>query len=260
MWSLTVLYLIMPFFCAPSWCIDKIYEKDEDGNLINDYDYSDGIWLDCLKVSRCHINQKLIYPYSRLPMAKPAFTASLGFLCLVAFTIIKIIRLRPRMHVREIIIRDTIFFGMVGAAFLDYLIALILKIEHYWADLLRPFIVIACYRTQLDFFILVVKNLKDSSVLLITMFVWVVFFALFGMYLFENTAQGIVKFDTFGKAFWNMFVCLTTENFPDVMLEATAVNTAFSLFFIVFILVGVFFLTSVLLAVIFDNYKRRLQT
>lgn len=66
-------------------------------------------------------------------------------------------------------------------------------------------------------------------------------------------------FDTIGKSFWNMFVCLTLENFPDVMLEATAVNSLFSLFFIVFILVGVFFLTSVLLAVIFDNYKRRMQ-
>lgn len=54
-------------------------------------------------------------------------------------------------------------------------------------------------------------------------------------------------------------MCLTLENFPDVMLEATAVNSLFSLFFIVFILVGVFFLTSVLLAVIFDNYKRRMQ-
>jgi len=57
-----------------------------------------------------------------------------------------------------------------------------------------------------------------------------------------------------------MFVCLTTENFPDVMLEATAIHTAYCLFFIIFILVGVFFLTSVLLAVIFDNYKQRLQT
>ena len=57
-----------------------------------------------------------------------------------------------------------------------------------------------------------------------------------------------------------MFVCLTTENFPDVMLGATAADTAYALFFIVFILVGVFFLTSVLLAVIFDNYKNRIKT
>ena len=55
-----------------------------------------------------------------------------------------------------------------------------------------------------------------------------------------------------------MFVCLTFENFPDVMLEATATNLAYALFFIIFVLVGSFFLTSVLLAVIFDNYKNRL--
>ena len=57
-----------------------------------------------------------------------------------------------------------------------------------------------------------------------------------------------------------MYVCLTTENFPDVMLEVTAINTAYCIFFIIFILVGVFFLSSVLLAVIFDNYKNRLQS
>ena len=57
-----------------------------------------------------------------------------------------------------------------------------------------------------------------------------------------------------------MFVCLTTENFPDVMLEVTAINTAYAIFFVIFILFGVWFLMSVLLAVIFDNYKHRLQT
>ena len=56
-----------------------------------------------------------------------------------------------------------------------------------------------------------------------------------------------------------MFVCLTFENFPDVMLEATAENIGYAAFFIFFTIVGNFFLLSVLLAVIFDNYKNRLQ-
>ena len=101
-------------------------------------------------------------------------------------------------------------------------------------------------------------NLKDSAAMIICMLTWVAYFALFGQFLFESTAQGILLFGSFEQSFWNMYVCLTTENFPDVMLEVTAINTAYCIFFIVFILVGVFFLSSVLLAVIFDNYKNRL--
>ena len=56
-----------------------------------------------------------------------------------------------------------------------------------------------------------------------------------------------------------MFVCLTTENFPDVMLLALQVRSVYSIFFIIFILVGVFFLLNVLLAVIFDNFKSRVE-
>ena len=56
-----------------------------------------------------------------------------------------------------------------------------------------------------------------------------------------------------------MFVCLTTENFPDVMLLALQVSSVYSLFFIIFILIGVFFLLNVLLAVIFDNFKNRVE-
>ena len=57
-----------------------------------------------------------------------------------------------------------------------------------------------------------------------------------------------------------MYICITTENFPDVMLFALNNNAACSLYFILFILVGVYFLMSVLLAVIFDNFKNRVET
>ena len=52
-------------------------------------------------------------------------------------------------------------------------------------------------------------------------------------------------------------VLITTSNFPDVMLQAYNTSTWFTIYFIFFIVFGVFFLMNVLLAVIFDNYKRR---
>jgi len=43
------------------------------------------------------------------------------------------------------------------------------------------------------------------------------------------------------------------------MLMAYNTSTWYTLFFVFFIMFGVFFLMNVLLAVIFDNYKRRVQ-
>lgn len=54
-------------------------------------------------------------------------------------------------------------------------------------------------------------------------------------------------------------ILITTSNFPDVMLYAYAENTIYVLFFVIFVLFGVFFLLNLLLGVIFDNYKRRIE-
>ena len=55
-----------------------------------------------------------------------------------------------------------------------------------------------------------------------------------------------------------MLVLLTTANFPDVMLPAYEVNFLYSIFFIVFLLIGVFFLFNMLLASIYSKFKERL--
>ena len=52
---------------------------------------------------------------------------------------------------------------------------------------------------------------------------------------------------------------LTDTNFPDVMLLAYYERTWLTIYFIIFVICGVFFLSNVLLVVIFDNYKRRIE-
>jgi len=62
-----------------------------------------------------------------------------------------------------------------------------------------------------------------------------------------------------GNTYYEMTVLITTSNFPDVMLPAYNTSTWYTLYFITFIVFGVFFLMNVLLAVIFDNYRRRVE-
>ena len=52
---------------------------------------------------------------------------------------------------------------------------------------------------------------------------------------------------------------LTTENYPDVLLLAYDEAWYSVLFFFIFIVIGVFYLSSILLAIVFDNYKKRIE-
>mmetsp|Transcript_44286 Transcript_44286/g.60058 ORF Transcript_44286/g.60058 Transcript_44286/m.60058 type:complete len:116 (+) Transcript_44286:172-519(+) len=54
-----------------------------------------------------------------------------------------------------------------------------------------------------------------------------------------------------------MFVCLTTSNFPNVMLPCYGQNRLSSLFFIVFLTFGLFLLMNLLLAIFYNNFKHR---
>jgi len=51
-----------------------------------------------------------------------------------------------------------------------------------------------------------------------------------------------------------MFVLLTTSNFPDVMLPAYGKNRLDCLFFIFYLVVGLFLLMNLLLAIFYSNY------
>ena len=69
--------------------------------------------------------------------------------------------------------------------------------------------------------------------------------------------EGFIYFRTPSMGLYNMFICLTTANFPDVMLPAYNENRFYCLFFIGYLMFGLYFLQNLILAMIFDNYKKR---
>lgn len=61
-------------------------------------------------------------------------------------------------------------------------------------------------------------------------------------------------FDNFGIAALHVFVLLTTENYPELMLPAFNITEWSFIYFGSFLYVGVFFLTSIVLAIVVDSY------
>ena len=51
-----------------------------------------------------------------------------------------------------------------------------------------------------------------------------------------------------------------TANFPDVMLPAYNANRLSCLFFIFYLIFGLYFIQNLLLATIFNNYKQRIES
>lgn len=113
-------------------------------------------------------------------MARPWFSSAIHILCLLFFTFIKAKRCSKRKVDKEKNIRDIVFHSMVVISILDIIIANILFMPTGFAFLLGPLIVITLFRSQQDFFSLVMLNMKDSLYMLICILVWVGYFALFG--------------------------------------------------------------------------------
>lgn len=67
-------------------------------------------------------------------------------------------------------------------------------------------------------------------------------------------------FDTLDASFISLFVCLTTANFPDVMMPSYERSRWSPLFFILFLGVGLYFLQNLLLAVAIEHFGKAERT
>nr|DAD22894.1 TPA_asm: hypothetical protein HUJ06_024357 [Nelumbo nucifera] len=76
--------------------------------------------------------------------------------------------------------------------------------------------------------------------------------------IFEDTLQGKTVFTSYGTTLYQMFVLFTTSNNPDVWIPAYKVSRWYCLFFVLYVLLGVYFITNLILAVVYDSFKSQL--
>ncbi|XP_010556839.1 PREDICTED: two pore calcium channel protein 1-like [Tarenaya hassleriana] len=118
-------------------------------------------------------------------------------------------------------------------------------------------------------FILSIRELRDCLVLLAGMLgtylnilaLWLLFllFASWIAYvMFEDTQQGLTLFNSYSATLYQMFILFTTSNNPDVWIPAYKSSRWSSLFFILYVLIGVYFVTNLILAVVYDSFKEQL--
>ncbi|KAH1222592.1 Two pore calcium channel protein 1 [Glycine max] len=118
-------------------------------------------------------------------------------------------------------------------------------------------------------FVLNIRELRETIIILVGMLdtylnvlaLWLLFllFASWVAYVFfEDTIQGKTVFTSYGTTLYQLFLLFTTSNNPDVWVPAYKSSRWYCLFFILFVLVGVYFVTNLILAVVYDSFKSEL--
>ncbi|XP_021899922.1 two pore calcium channel protein 1 [Carica papaya] len=118
-------------------------------------------------------------------------------------------------------------------------------------------------------FILNIRELRASILILAGMLgtylnvlaLWLLFllFASWVAYvMFEDTQEGKTVFTSYGATLYQMFVLFTTSNNPDVWIPAYKASRWYCLFFVLYVLLGVYFVTNLILAVVYDSFKSQL--
>ena len=126
------------------------------------------------------------------------------------------------------------------------------------AGLLRPFILATCMASVRSNASTFFYDLKDASVILLSIFIFVFVYSAFGHYLFQYSVEGYMYFFTVTDSYWNMLILLTTANFPDVMLPSYNASFFWSLYFVTFLVLGLYMLLNLLLAQVFNSFRNRL--
>lgn len=127
------------------------------------------------------------------------------------------------------------------------------------AAFIRPIYIIISIRLLRDYWHRYILVTLDSGPMVLFILVYMLYFSWMGQRLFSGTLEGVQYFSTFGDSFFNMLVCMTTSNFPDVMLPAYQINRWNCLFFVIYLCLGLFLMMNLLLAIFYSNYKIRFE-
>ncbi|XP_078741919.1 two pore channel protein 1 [Lampetra fluviatilis] len=100
-----------------------------------------------------------------------------------------------------------------------------------------------------------IQSLPPILDMLTLLLYFMVIFAILGFYFFSEDEDD-PYFKTLDHSLVNLFILLTTANYPDVMLPSYSRNPFSCIFFIAYLSVELYFLTNLLLAVVFHSFSR----
>ena len=136
----------------------------------------------------------------------------------------------------------------------------IYAVRYPWISaFIRPFYLIIQTRLLRGYVKRYFLVMKDSMPMVLFIIVFIIYFSWMLQRYFSGTLEGVQYFDNFSNSFYNMLVLITTSNFPDIMLPAYQINRFDAIFFIIYLIIGLFLCMNLLLAIFYSNFKQRFE-
>ena len=193
---------------------------------------------------------------ARLPILASNAIELVCLLLMAGFTAVKLLSYGTRTMLPQFWFLARVL--LLAAALLDVCWTFADPNHFRVAPLIRPVLFVAANVRIRSHVNKMLRAGVDFAVVLLSIAILLVFFACLGVMLFEHDAvlantthakDG--AFPSIAQGMLQLLILLTTANYPDVMIPYYAANRSYCLFFIVFLVLGLYGLMSLALAVVY---------
>jgi hypothetical protein len=196
------------------------------------------------------------------PKIDPLYSSILAIIVLVTLLFHQWMRTQYRNFDKMASIAWKVQIVMTTVSLLDIIVGVMIinsaSYPYPWiAAFIRPFYLITTVSILRTFWRKYLIVMKDSAPMVLFIVVYILYFSWMGQRYFSGTKEGVEYFSTFGNSCFNMLVLMTTSNYPDIMLPAYQIYRGDCLYFIIYLVVGLYLLMNLLLAIFYSNFKSR---
>ena len=227
-WISLFLLAILPIFEVPNWCIrDNLYTKG-------------------FSKTECDPEN---YPNSNFVKFPPAFTTFLTLLAYCLLSIFVVMRLFIKKKTKSAIIRSSIMMLMMLISSID-LIWVFSDNNRSTTPIVNIFnvcLLLFFVRAIREVWIQFMQVVMFSVPVFVIIFAYFVIFILVGFIFFANSTAS-ESFTSINESMYTVFILFTVSNYPDVQMPYFADNRLTFIYFWIFLLVGIFLLSNLLLA------------
>lgn len=104
-----------------------------------------------------------------------------------------------------------------------------------------------------------VRMLPHAGTILSILAILIVFYGWFGVVIFYDSEQGKRDFSNLIEGCWTLWICVTTANYPDVMMPSYNNNRLSAIFFVSYMIISFFLLMNLILAGVVNAYDEAIN-